>query len=211
MANLDRWAQPKAGHRPPRGPGGQKSAPRQKQQKTKQIENPWGERSPFSQVATGTVGGAAPQPQMGQSMQQAVNAPFIMTPGATQYFGPNVGVALSGGGKWAGGPLAAPPNHYGYAKLTAPTKEWTRRIMGAFPMLTFSSGWRSRATNARIGGHPNSGHMRGVKIDLSGNAADLARAGAWARSMGAKVLIHGKKDMGHARDHLDISWEGVRL
>jgi hypothetical protein len=114
------------------------------------------------------------------------------------------------GGTWKG-PMAKTPSHHGWAKLQPTAKVWALRLMGAFPGLTFASGYRSPAQNAAAGGHPNSGHMRGWKIDLSGDPRMLAQAAAWVKRYGAKVLIHGKADMGHARDHLDISWEGVGL
>ena len=138
--------------------------------------------------------------------------PFAMpmtsvTVGGVPGMGPNAGGYVSTG-NW-GGKYGAVPNHHGWAGMQNGAKEWTLRMMGQFPELAFASGYRTPANNARVGGHPNSGHMRGWKVDFSGNAALLAQAGAWARAQGAKVLIHGKKDMGHARDHLDISWEGV--
>lgn len=117
------------------------------------------------------------------------------------------GMGPNATGAWKDGPLGAVPKHHGWAGLQPTTKVWALRIMGAFPGLRFSSGYRTPAQNAAVNGDPRSGHMQGWKIDLSGSPLMLKQAALWAKSYGAKTLLH---DAGSGY-HLDISWRGVGL
>lgn len=211
MANLPRWRQVVTGHRARAGTMAPKPTTKQQYDPETQ-QSPFGGGSPFGTVnssmgavATGDLGGTT---GTGASLQAAIQAPFIVKPGTVTGMGPYV----AGGQEpftptpWKGGPLGAVPNHHGWAGLQNPAKEWTLRILGAFPGLRFSSGYRSPAQNKAANGHPNSGHMRGWKIDLSGDHKLLHQAAAWAKRYGARTLLH---DAGSGY-HLDISWEGVR-
>lgn len=162
--------------------------------------------SPFDKVDSSGVGRTdalptrqfQPPPEMGPN---AVGGPMPGTP--MPGMGPYAGAAS--GGAWSG-KLGSVPNHYGYAGLKPSTKEWTLRILGTFPGMRFSSGFRTPQQNAAANGHPNSGHMRGDKIDLSGSPQQLQAAANWAKQYGAKTLIHNAG----SGTHLDISWAGVR-
>lgn len=213
MANMSKWSQPAAGK-------SQRANTRVAQPKIKQygadsVQSPFGQGGPFSTVAgsqaqagqSGSLSGM--NGSSGASVQEALAAPFIVKPGSVQGMGPYVAGAApvggGGGGTWSGGPLGQVPSHRGWGGLKQNTKDWTLRILGAFPTLRFSSGYRTPAQNAAVGGVPNSGHMRGDKIDLSGSAKDMYAAAAWAKRYGAKTLLH---DAGSGF-HLDISWAGV--
>lgn len=118
--------------------------------------------------------------------------------------GAGTGGAPGGGGSWSG-PLGQVPNHPGWGGMQPGAQQWTLRLLGAFPQLGFSSGFRTPQQNAAANGAPNSGHMRGWKADFSGNSALLHQAAAWAKNYGARVLLH---DAGSGF-HLDVSWENV--
>lgn len=107
-------------------------------------------------------------------------------------------------GEWV---LGAAPSHRGYAGLTDTTKEWVRRVLGKYPDLRFTSGYRDPAHNRRVGGVPNSGHTRGVKADFVGTPERMAEVAKWLQQFGGRTLIH---DAGSG-NHLDVSWEGVGL
>lgn len=212
MANMSKWSQPKAGHSAK--PNTRANQPKPKTFGARDVQSPFGGGSPFGAVAgaqsaagqSGSLSGM--NGSAGLSMQQAVAAPFVIKPGSVQGMGPYVAGAAVGGApqsSWSGGPLGAVPNHHGWSGLKQNTKDWTLRILGAFPSLRFSSGYRSPAQNAAANGAANSGHMRGDKIDLSGSAKDLYAAAAWAKRYGARTLLH---DAGSGF-HLDISWAGV--
>ncbi len=40
-----------------------------------------------------------------------------------------------------------------------------------FPRVRFTSWWRDRAENARVGGHPNSQHLTGLAVDVAQRGA----------------------------------------
>lgn len=213
MANLPKWDQPIKGHQ---AQGGTRAASKKQMPfGTDEPISPFGQSSPFDAVAaTQAQSGSGSSISgmngaSGASMQQAFQAPFVMKPGSVTGMGPYVAGAPSGatttGSAWSGGPLGAVPNHHGWAGLKQNTKDWTLRILGAFPGLRFSSGYRSPAQNAAANGAANSGHMRGDKIDLSGNTKLMYEAAAWAKRYGARTLLH---DAGSGF-HLDISWAGV--
>lgn len=101
-----------------------------------------------------------------------------------------------------GGPMGEAPSHPGFAGLTDDSKTWTQRTLGQFPGLRFSSGHRTPEQNKRANGVPNSRHLTGKATDFSGSEKDMQAAAAWAKSQGAKVLIH---DAGSGR-HLHIEW-----
>lgn len=102
----------------------------------------------------------------------------------------------------ADGPMAAPPKHDGFAKLTAGAQQGSQRLMGQFPGLRFTSGYRDPQRNAAAGGVKNSKHLTGQASDFVGTEAEMQAAAAAAKAMGAKTLIH---DSGSGR-HLHIEW-----
>lgn len=102
----------------------------------------------------------------------------------------------------ADGPLAPPPEHDGFAPLKDNAKAGTQQIMAQFPGLRFTSGYRDPARNKAAGGVENSKHLTGEASDFVGSESEMEAAAAWARSQGAKVLIH---DSGSGR-HLHIEW-----
>lgn len=69
--------------------------------------------------------------------------------------------------------------------------------------LRVTSGYRSPAHNARIGGSPTSWHLTGRAADFVGNETDMQAAAAYAQQTGAvEVLIH---NAGSGR-HLHVAW-----
>lgn len=141
---------------------------------------------------------AQPQPEalpMPQLNLQGLLSQLQSTPSPAQ---------PAAGGSWSG-PLGAVPQHHGWAGMQEGAKQWTLRLLGAFPGLRFSSGYRSPEQNARVNGAPNSGHMRGWKADFSGPTKMMYDAASWAQKHGARTLLH---DAGSGF-HLDVSWEGV--
>lgn len=121
---------------------------------------------------------------------------------------PTPTVGSTAGRTWEG-PLGAVPSHRGWAGLKDNAKEWTLRMLGVFAPrgAYFASGYRSPQENARVNGHPNSGHMRGDKVDIGarGNVKFLREMEAWAKRYGARTLVHNAG----SGIHLDISWHGV--
>ena len=102
----------------------------------------------------------------------------------------------------ADGPMAPPPKHDGFAKLTSGAQQGTQQLMGAFPGLRFTSGYRDPARNKAAGGVKNSKHLTGQASDFVGTEEEMQQAAAWAKARGAKVLVH---DSGSGR-HLHIEW-----
>lgn len=98
--------------------------------------------------------------------------------------------------------LGQVPKHHGWAKLLPHVQQRTLELMGSFPELRFTSGYRDPAHNARVGGVRNSGHTRGEKVDLVGTPQQMRDAAAWAVANGGKPLIHNSG----SGLHLDISW-----
>lgn len=103
-------------------------------------------------------------------------------------------------GQWK---LGAAPTHHGYAGMQGPAQEWVRRVLGQYPDLRFTSGYRSPEHNRRVGGVANSGHTRGWKADFVGPS--MYEAAKWLKSLGARTLMH---DAGSGM-HLDASFEGL--
>ncbi len=101
-----------------------------------------------------------------------------------------------------GGNLGAVPNHPGWQGMRPEAQQWTRRALGQFQGIRFSSGFRDPAHNARIGGAKNSKHMSGLATDFSGPNATLDKLAAWGRQQGFKVIWQSP---GHY-DHVHISW-----
>jgi hypothetical protein len=72
--------------------------------------------------------------------------------------------------------------------------------------LRFTSGHRDHAHNRRVGGVPNSYHLRTGRsgaLDFAGSARQMQAGAAWARANGAReVLIH---NVGSGQ-HLHVAW-----
>ena len=100
------------------------------------------------------------------------------------------------------GPMAEPPKHDGFRGLTDTAKQGTQKLMGQFGGLRFTSGYRDPQRNKAAGGVKNSKHLTGQASDFVGTEAEMQRASAAAKAMGARVLIH---DSGSGR-HLHIEW-----
>jgi hypothetical protein len=98
--------------------------------------------------------------------------------------------------------LAPPPEHDGFAPLKDNAKAGAQRLMGQFPGLRFTSGYRDEKRNAAAGGVKNSKHLTGEATDFVGSEEEMQAAAAAAKAQGAKVLIH---DSGSGR-HLHIEW-----
>lgn len=102
----------------------------------------------------------------------------------------------------ADGPLAPPPKHDGFAKLTAGAQTQVQSLMGQFPGLRFTSGYRDPARNAAANGVKNSKHLSGQASDFVGTEAEMKAAERAAQAMGGKTII---EDRGSGR-HLHVSW-----
>jgi len=102
----------------------------------------------------------------------------------------------------ADAPMAPPPKHDGFKKLTAGSQQGTQKLMGMHPGLRFTSGYRDPARNAAAGGVKNSKHLTGQASDFVGTEAEMQAAARSAEAMGAKTLI---RDSGSGR-HLHIEW-----
>lgn len=76
-------------------------------------------------------------------------------------------------------------------------------LASKFPNLRFTSGYRDTAHNARVGGVKNSWHLKGTAADLSGSAADMQAAEAWARANGAREAMRHNVKTGY---HLHVAW-----
>lgn len=72
-------------------------------------------------------------------------------------------------------------------------------IEQAVPGVSFTSGTRDAATNKRVGGVPNSNHVRGRAWDLvPPRGMTMAQLAQKARTMGLRALDEG--------DHVHVSW-----
>jgi len=100
------------------------------------------------------------------------------------------------------GPLAPPPKHDGFAKLTDTAKTGSQQLMAQFPGMRFTSGFRDPKRNAAAGGVKNSKHLTGQASDFVGTEDEMQAAAAWAKARGAKVLVHNS---GSGR-HLHVEW-----
>lgn len=215
VGNFDKWAQPAMSHRGKNGG----AAPKQSLTSTLQgAQRVLPNKTPDVNSQAGGQPDQSPFEIVGQAQRTAPSTSFsalgsifgggAVTQRVQRTMGPyvNANPVQTSSGTWSGGRLGQVPNHHGWAGLKDNTKTWALRLMGAFPGLRFSSGFRSPAQNAAAGGVANSGHMRGDKVDFSGSRADMQAAAAWAKRYGARVLLH---DAGSGY-HLDISWAGVR-
>jgi hypothetical protein len=164
------------------------------------------------QGGTADFGGSQPQQQgppmtMDQLMSQLASLQSVFGKNGGQAGAPQQklpGNEAMGGGRYDG-PMGAVPQHHGWAQMQQGAKMWTLALLGAFPSLRFSSGYRSPEANAAANGAPNSGHMRGWKADFSGSTRDLYAAAEWVKRMGGRPLLH---DAGSGF-HLDVSWENT--
>lgn len=128
---------------------------------------------------------------------KAKEAPKPSTPAA----GPST-ISAPANPRQADGPMAAPPKHSGFDGLKPQAKVNSQRLMGQFPGMRFTSGYRDPKRNAAAGGVATSKHLTGEASDFVGTESEMKAAAAWAKSQGAKVLIHNS---GSGR-HLHIEW-----
>jgi uncharacterized protein YcbK (DUF882 family) len=95
--------------------------------------------------------------------------------------------------------------------LTPHTRAHVQQLLAEQPLLTITSGRRSRLQNARVGGSRTSWHLKGRAVDFVGPTWDLVRAAgtAWALRVGAgctgpeEVLL---EDLGEDNQHLHVAW-----
>lgn len=105
----------------------------------------------------------------------------------------------------ADGPMAEPPDHYGFAGLVEGAQTGSRRLLAQFPGLVFTSGHRSAEGNAKAGGVKTSKHLTGEASDFDGSEGEMQAAAEWALANGAvKAFVHQDGD-GVGR-HLHIEW-----
>ncbi len=84
-------------------------------------------------------------------------------------------------------------------------------LLGEHPGLTLTSGRRSRVGNLRVGGAPNSWHLRGRAVDVVAPLATLQAAAltAWQQRLSGKctgpeeVLL---EKSGRPGQHLHLAW-----
>jgi uncharacterized protein YcbK (DUF882 family) len=90
--------------------------------------------------------------------------------------------------------------------LTLHTRLHVVQLLNEHPGLRITSGRRSRARNRWVGGVPNSFHLRGRAIDVTGSRAELAAAAstAWAQRVGPSCT--GPEEVIDEGDHLHIAW-----
>lgn len=74
-----------------------------------------------------------------------------------------------------------------------------RRWLHSHIDVRLSSGWRSSATNRRVGGAPRSRHLAGAAVDVTGPRTTLEHLRATARSYGAVEVLQ-------EHDHLHVGW-----
>jgi hypothetical protein len=94
--------------------------------------------------------------------------------------------------------------------FNGPTKQidgavlpYFQAMVRQFPGLSFSSGYRDPEHNRRVGGVPNSWHLRGRAGDFVGPMNIMRTAQAWARANGAReALIHNAG----SGLHLHVAW-----
>lgn len=84
-------------------------------------------------------------------------------------------------------------------------------LLWEFPLLIVSSAYRSPTRNRRVGGAPNSFHVRRRAIDVTGPAWDLGVAAARAWDMRVGPGCTGPEEvlleyMGTPRQHLHLAW-----
>ena len=110
-----------------------------------------------------------------------------------------------GGGGGGGGPASVTGNlvSLGGYQFDSGVVGKLRGLMKAVPNLQLSSGYRSQAHNARVGGVPTSYHLSGRAADFSGPSKAMEWGAVWARNNGAReVLIHNAG----SGMHLHVAW-----
>lgn len=92
---------------------------------------------------------------------------------------------------------------YGAYQYDADVVPKIEGLLKAYPKLRPTSGYRDPDHNRRVGGVPNSRHLKGTAGDFVGSARDMAEAAGWARRMGAaEVLVHNAG----SGQHLHVGW-----
>ena len=97
------------------------------------------------------------------------------------------------------------------AELHPHTRGHVLQLLAKVPDLTITSGYRTAARNRAVGGAPQSGHLRGRAVDLTGTLTDLRKAErlCWSLRVGARctgpeeVLL---EDAGRPGMHLHVAW-----
>ena len=84
-------------------------------------------------------------------------------------------------------------------------------LLGAVPGLTVTSGRRTRLGNLKARGAPNSWHLKGRAVDLTGDFATLSRARDIARSQRVSKNCTGPEEVllefpHTSRQHLHVAW-----
>lgn len=79
-------------------------------------------------------------------------------------------------------------------------------LLAVVPGLRITSGRRDRARNARVGGAPNSFHLRGRAADFAGSRGDIARGASVARAQRVTPGCTGPEEVIDEGDHLHVAW-----
>ena len=79
------------------------------------------------------------------------------------------------------------------AEFDAACRELQRRC----PYLSETSGTRSKARNAAVGGHPESKHRYGIGKDFAADDGDYSEAQDEARGLGLWFVVHDKGSGNH--------------
>lgn len=97
------------------------------------------------------------------------------------------------------------------AGLRRHTRSHVLHLLAAHPGLVVTSGYRSPARNARVGGSPKSWHLEGRAVDLDGPLPLLQAAAetAWEQRISdgctgpEEVLL---ERVGKPGEHLHVAW-----
>jgi hypothetical protein len=84
-------------------------------------------------------------------------------------------------------------------------------LLQRFPILRVSSGRRTRTRNSAVGGVPNSWHLHGRAVDLTGPYSTLVDAMWFARESRVSPGCYGPEEafveFPHTRrQHLHVAW-----
>ena len=90
--------------------------------------------------------------------------------------------------------------------LTPHARLHAERLLGVHPDLRVTSGRRTPDGNRRVGGVPNSYHLRGRAVDLSGRRDMLRAAAETARTQRVTALCSGPEEVILESDHLHVAW-----
>jgi hypothetical protein len=95
--------------------------------------------------------------------------------------------------------------------LTPHTRAHLLLLLGAHPLLYVTSGRRSTLHNKAVGGAPNSWHLQGRAVDLTGPLHDLQRAAATAWQQRLSSTCTGPEEVllehsGEPGQHLHVAW-----